>query len=130
MAQVAPVNSGSRRAPASAGESHLNFRSSTSAFDKLDQIDINDYSIQNYKEYSNYRYLLSDLSRNSRYFDTRISEIRDHYVKNHRITSTHRNEYNRLLDKIAQMKNSLADKHDFIKENWKKGGGSGFASSY
>src|SRR5690606_12082187 len=125
-----PVHDSASRAPASVQQPHLSFNSGPSAFDKLNQIDVNDYSIQNYKQYSNYRYLLSDLSRNSRYFDARISEIRDQYVKTHRITSTHRNEYNQLLDRISQLKNSLADKHDFIKDNWKNGSGGGYASSY
>lgn len=93
---------------------------SPSAFDRLNQVDLDKYLISNVMAYPNYSRYLSEKSRLRRELSSHLSRVISDYADNHRITTVDESEYLRILS----FRDKLMDDHrDLIKENemaWKK----------
>lgn len=87
------------------------------AFDRFNQVDLEKYVIKDVENYSSYARYLRHRSKLHRDLSDHLSDIINGYASNHRITSTDRHEYLRLLEFRDRLRN---DHETLVKRSYKK----------
>lgn len=90
-----------------------------SASELIDQVDIQQYTVSEPEQYSNFRSLLRNLSRMKSKYRSRIQSIVTAYSHSHEISGVDRLEYENLMAQKEDAFEHLGHLHERVKEEWK-----------
>ena len=90
-----------------------------SALELIEQIDIQQYTVADAEQYSNFRSLLSRLSRMRSKYRMEIQNIVSAYSQTHQISGVDSDEYYALLEKRRDLFVKINSLHEKVKKEWK-----------
>ncbi len=90
-----------------------------SAIELIEQIDIQQYTIADAEQFSNFRSLLGRLDRMRSKYRKEVQDIVSAYSKTHQISGVDSDEYYALLEKRKIAFDRLNSLHEEVKESWK-----------